>query len=216
MKEWKLNLWIRNNLKECSCGLILTYYPIIRRLGGVVVSVLATGPKGRGFKPGRGDGFLRAIKIGSTPSFGWEVKPCRKIIRHVKHPWGTSDTDKQNSHSFVHSYYFPQMSLLVGLPESSGGRVSRHHNQHGSSCSNMTWRMNNRPAGGRLTPPQSINSIIRLQRKTTKPLSQDSRSPGQYLNPRPPEYDEGVLTTRPRRSVIRKKSMSCARHLNSH
>jgi hypothetical protein len=31
------------------------------RLGGVVVSVLATEPTGRGFKPGRGDGFLRAI-----------------------------------------------------------------------------------------------------------------------------------------------------------
>jgi hypothetical protein len=31
------------------------------RLGGVVVRVLATGPKGRGFKRGRGDGFLRAI-----------------------------------------------------------------------------------------------------------------------------------------------------------
>jgi hypothetical protein len=28
-----------------------------------------------------------AIKIGSTPSFGWEVKPevpCPKILRHVK------------------------------------------------------------------------------------------------------------------------------------
>jgi hypothetical protein len=58
-----------------------------RRLSGVVVSVLATGLKGRGFKPGRGDGFLRAIKIRSTPSFGWEVKPkfpCRKILLHVK------------------------------------------------------------------------------------------------------------------------------------
>jgi hypothetical protein len=40
------------------------------RLGCVVVSVLATGPRGRGFKPGRGDGFLRVIKIHSTPSFG--------------------------------------------------------------------------------------------------------------------------------------------------
>jgi hypothetical protein len=37
------------------------------RLGGVVVSVLATGPKGRGFEPGQGDSFLRAIKIRSTP-----------------------------------------------------------------------------------------------------------------------------------------------------
>jgi hypothetical protein len=52
-----------------------------------VVSVLATGPKGRGFKPGPGDGFLSAIKIRSTPSFGWDVKPeiqCRKILRYVK------------------------------------------------------------------------------------------------------------------------------------
>jgi hypothetical protein len=56
------------------------------RLGGVVVSVLATGPIGREFVPGQGDGFLRAIKIHSTPSFGWEVKlevPCCKIL-HVK------------------------------------------------------------------------------------------------------------------------------------
>jgi hypothetical protein len=30
-------------------------------LGGVFVSMLAIGPKARGFKPGRGDGFLRAI-----------------------------------------------------------------------------------------------------------------------------------------------------------
>jgi hypothetical protein len=30
---------------------------------------------------------------------------------------------------------------------------------------------------------------------------QDSRSPGRYLNPGPPEYEAGVLTTRPRRSV---------------
>jgi hypothetical protein len=52
-----------------------------------MVSVLATGPKVRGFKPGRGDGFLKAIKIRSTSSFGGEVKPeveCCKILRHVK------------------------------------------------------------------------------------------------------------------------------------
>jgi hypothetical protein len=39
-----------------------------------MVSVLSTGPKGRGFKPGRGDGFLRATKIQSTLSIGWKVK----------------------------------------------------------------------------------------------------------------------------------------------
>jgi hypothetical protein len=32
--------------------------------------------------------------------------------------------------------------------------------------------------------------------------SQDSRSPSQYLNPGPPVYKAGVLTTRPQRSVI--------------
>jgi hypothetical protein len=44
-------------------------------LGGLVVSVLATGPKVR-------DGFLRVIKIRSTTSFGGEVKPsvpCRRF-----------------------------------------------------------------------------------------------------------------------------------------
>jgi hypothetical protein len=58
-------------------------------LCGVMVSILATGPNGRGFKPGRCDGFLRAIKIRSTLSFGWEVKPevpFRNILRHFKNP----------------------------------------------------------------------------------------------------------------------------------
>jgi hypothetical protein len=41
-----------------------SYTLSVSRLGGV----LATGPKGRGFKPGQGDVFLRAIKIRSTPS----------------------------------------------------------------------------------------------------------------------------------------------------
>jgi hypothetical protein len=42
-------------------------------LGGVIVIVLATGPKVRVFKPDRGRRILRAIKIRST-SFGREVK----------------------------------------------------------------------------------------------------------------------------------------------
>jgi hypothetical protein len=47
-----------------------------------MVSVLAIGPKVHGFKPGRGNGFLTAIKIHSTPSFGGEVKmqaPCKNL-----------------------------------------------------------------------------------------------------------------------------------------
>jgi hypothetical protein len=59
----------------------------ILRLGDVLVIVLAIKPKVCRFKPGRGDGFLRAIKIRSTTSFEGEVKPSaafRKILRHVK------------------------------------------------------------------------------------------------------------------------------------
>jgi hypothetical protein len=59
----------------------------ICRLDGAIFGVLAIGSTACGFKPSRGDEFLRAIQIRSTPSFGEEVKPsalCRNILRHVK------------------------------------------------------------------------------------------------------------------------------------
>jgi hypothetical protein len=62
---------------------------LVGRLGGVVVSAVATGSTGRFFNPGLGDGFLRVIKIGSTSCCGWWIKlevSCRKILRHVKDP----------------------------------------------------------------------------------------------------------------------------------
>jgi hypothetical protein len=46
-------------------------------LGGLVVAVLAIGPKVRGFKRGRGLRILRAIKIRSTTSVRGDVKPVR-------------------------------------------------------------------------------------------------------------------------------------------
>jgi hypothetical protein len=51
-----------------------------------MVRVLAIGPKVHGFKPSRGNGLLRAIKIHSTPSFREEVRleaPC-KILWHAQ------------------------------------------------------------------------------------------------------------------------------------
>jgi hypothetical protein len=45
------------------------FVPLKCRLGGVVVSGFAPGPRGCGLETGQGDGFLRAIKIRSTPSF---------------------------------------------------------------------------------------------------------------------------------------------------
>jgi hypothetical protein len=47
----------------------LHYYIQSCRLGGIVVSVPATGPKGCGFEPGQDNGILRAIKIRSTNFF---------------------------------------------------------------------------------------------------------------------------------------------------
>jgi hypothetical protein len=35
---------------------------LLGRLRGVVVSMFATGPKGRGFEPGQGDGFFKSDK----------------------------------------------------------------------------------------------------------------------------------------------------------
>jgi hypothetical protein len=55
-------------------------------LEGAMVSVLATGPKVCELKPDWGDEFLRAIKVGSMPSFWGEVKPSApcKILRNFK------------------------------------------------------------------------------------------------------------------------------------
>jgi hypothetical protein len=51
-----------------------------------VVIMLANISRIRGFKPDDDDGFLRAIKVRSTTSFGGKVKlevPCRWILRHI-------------------------------------------------------------------------------------------------------------------------------------
>jgi hypothetical protein len=110
------------------------------RLGGVVVSVLATGPKYRRFKPGRGNGFLRAIKISSTPSFGGEVKPqipYRKSLRHFKDPL-------RCLRYWIGKIFFPSSIPLTflrclcwydcqrALVDESGVIPSRHHRHH--SC----------------------------------------------------------------------------------
>jgi hypothetical protein len=55
-------------------------------------------------------------------------------------------------------------------------------------------------------------------RKTMKNLSQNSRCPNRYLNPGPPEYEAGVLTTQPRGLVTalhnNGKQMRCMNSCN--
>jgi hypothetical protein len=54
-----------------------------------VVSVLATGPKGSGFEPSLGDGFLRTIKIRNTSSSRMGSKAGRSHV--VKILWNVKD-----------------------------------------------------------------------------------------------------------------------------
>jgi hypothetical protein len=73
-----------------------------------MLSVLATGLKGRGFKPCRRDGFSRTIEISSTPCFGVEAKPdapCHKILRHVN-----------SSGSIVSDYGLDERAIEVRSP----------------------------------------------------------------------------------------------------
>jgi hypothetical protein len=58
-------------------------------LGGLVVSVLATGPKVRGFNPGRGRWIFKGDKksVAQLPSER-EVKSHVVDLRHVKEPYG--------------------------------------------------------------------------------------------------------------------------------
>jgi hypothetical protein len=109
-----------------------------------VVSVPATGPKCCGFEPGQDDGFLRAIKIRSTPSFGWEVKlevPCRKILRH--------DISRipRSSHFLRVFSYSLQRWLLTGPPDSTGGCQSALVDKFGVSPSDtiVPWSTSQSP-----------------------------------------------------------------------
>jgi hypothetical protein len=69
-----------------------------------VVSGLATGPpKGCGFEPGQSNGFLKAIKIHSTPSCQMGSKARRS---HVS-PTGL---DRPNSHFLRPSPTAPEVS----------------------------------------------------------------------------------------------------------
>jgi hypothetical protein len=85
-----------------------------------MVSVLVIGPKVCGFKSGKGNGLLRAIKICSTPSFRGEVRPmsqdftaCKKSLASMNNLQG------QILIPFAHSFCL--------LPDDSAGRIAREH-----------------------------------------------------------------------------------------
>jgi hypothetical protein len=89
-----------------------------------MVRVLVIGPKVREFKPGQGDGFLRAIQICSTPSFRREVTPeapCHKILWHVKITckYKQKHFERPNSHSFRTFFLLATTKFYENLPVSS-------------------------------------------------------------------------------------------------
>jgi hypothetical protein len=104
-------------------------------LSGIMVSMLAIGPKVRGLEPVRGWGIFKGDNSPNRASFGEEVKPsdpCRKIFRHVKNPSKYKHILRKAKFviSFGSSTYVPTKWLFVGFPESSGGRMSfrcRYH-----------------------------------------------------------------------------------------
>jgi hypothetical protein len=57
----------------------------------------------------------------------------------------------------------------------------------------MNWK-----GCGKKVLSQHLPGVTEENHKTS---SQDSQSPGQGLNPLPPKYEAGVLTTRPQRLV---------------
>jgi hypothetical protein len=84
-------------------------------LCGIMISVLATGPKGRGLEPGRGDVLLRAIKIRSTPSYLLRSDSAGGIAREF---WWTSQEFRQPASSSHHgsscSYHLGMNKRPVG------------------------------------------------------------------------------------------------------
>jgi hypothetical protein len=109
-------------------GIFLVIVKLKIALGGLVVSVLATGPKVRGFKPGQGRRILRVIKSAARlPSEGkWSRRSHVVDLRHVKEPY---EHDRCSSAKFrdhiSHSCFicFVTRCVLALLTDVFGGRI---------------------------------------------------------------------------------------------
>jgi hypothetical protein len=90
------------------------YFSVV---GGLGVSVLASGTHVRGFKPGRNRRIFKGGKFLSTPSFGREVKPwvpCRRSAackRSLNVPWKSASRQKLG---FISPPIKFQLPLLEG------------------------------------------------------------------------------------------------------
>jgi hypothetical protein len=107
----KVSLSFFNLKKIYNCEVILYLSSL-----GLVVSVLAIGPKVRGFKPSLGDVFLRSmtfLRREVMPS-----APCRKVLRRVREPFEVSNR------YFVRQNSFPSSVPPASLLYDPDGRIS--------------------------------------------------------------------------------------------
>ena len=109
-------------------GLLQFVILLVIYFGDLEVSVLASGTRVRGFKPGRSRRIFRAKKILSTPSFGGEVKPSvprRKFTAFNRNrKWGGSRHFRQNSQPFLaHSSTFRCWGSLASF-QTGGGSLN--------------------------------------------------------------------------------------------
>jgi hypothetical protein len=138
-------------------------------LGGVVVSVLATGPKGRGFEPSQGDGFLRAIQIRSTPSSRMGSKAGSHVVRFydvLKTILSPTGMKRLNSHFLRPLQLTPRVVSGTGqsaLVDKLGVSRSRSHlliGPHRLSSRDSTTGLGSQCWDGSLTPSLSSHPPI--------------------------------------------------------
>jgi hypothetical protein len=132
--------------------------------GGLVVSVLPTGPKVRGFKPGRQQSIFRGENIRSTSSLGEGVKPsapCRNPLRHVKNPFEVWKRHFVRQNTSFPTQVSPALLLLARLPKSSGGRIRSFLCQYHST---VVLHSHTSPGGWTASPSKAA-----VQRRSVVP-----------------------------------------------
>jgi hypothetical protein len=130
----------------------------------------------------------------------WVVLPCATALMMEA---------ARNSETSVDNYFTRQYN-----PEDKSELHTRRRENLKSHNMNDKWKIHFKGYGRNRTwhkfmaLSQCFPGITEEKHET---LSQYSLSPSRYLNTGPPEYEAGVLTTRPRRSVWPHLSVCAAR-----
>jgi hypothetical protein len=86
-----------------------------------MVSMLASGTRVRGFKPGLSRRIFSGEKILSLPFFGREVKPHVADLRHIKEPSDYMEVGSQAISRLIFPPFATRSARVDGDAEVSGG-----------------------------------------------------------------------------------------------